>query len=65
MEPGHTHRLESPMEQTAAEDDIELINWLVMLGITDRETFRKVREIGWRLVVESHDESSAIPNKLS
>jgi hypothetical protein len=66
MREGHTDRIKSPMElPVAADDDRDLVNWLVMLAQTDRETFRKVREIGWRLVVESHDDSSVLPNKLS
>lgn len=44
--------------------DVELVWWLVKLGRDDRETYRKLREIAWRLASENVD-YSVMPNKLS
>jgi hypothetical protein len=46
------------------EAELELVWWLVTLGREDRETYRKLRDLAWRLV-EGNVDSSVKPNKLS
>jgi hypothetical protein len=48
--------------------DLELVWWLVQLGLEDRETYRRVRALAWELVQQNHtadSESSDTPNKRS
>lgn len=52
------------VDAATASDDVDLVWWLVKLGRDDRETYRKLREIAWRLASENAD-YSATPNKLS
>jgi hypothetical protein len=53
------------MEDSETErDHIDIVWWLVQLGETDRETYRRIRDLAWKLAAENYD-SSAFPNKLS
>jgi hypothetical protein len=59
--------MEGAVEGRAArngDEDVDLVWWLVRLGQEDRETYRKLRDLAWQLVVANVD-SSALPNKLS
>jgi len=55
---------EAATETEGGAVEVDLVWWLVKLGRDDRETYRKLREIAWRLASENVD-SSVLPNKLS
>jgi hypothetical protein len=45
-------------EQT---DDDALVRWLSQLAVEDREKYRRIRDLAWRLVAENVDRSF-VPN---
>lgn len=46
------------------ETDPGLVWWLIDLARRDRETYRKLRELGW-LLAQRNPESSVNPNEVS
>lgn len=51
-------------EREAEGTDVEIVWWLVRMGREDRDLYRRLRALGWRLAVDNYD-SSAKPKKLS
>ncbi|MDQ3295097.1 MAG: hypothetical protein M3619_00745 [Myxococcota bacterium] len=44
--------------------DVDLLWWLVKLGIDDRELYRRLRSLSWELAISNPDRSEN-PKKLS